>query len=335
MHTGRKYRLFEFVVWTRRSIYVLVLLSVVPALLYQGLGWRWLSIPWSVVFLLGTTVALSVGFKNLQTFNRNNDAQQVWSAIACASRVWGMVSRDLVEDAQRARSLMYRHLAWLTALRYEMRSARPWENTGKVQNREYKRYYRIAEHETPLESELAKYLPGEEIATILEAPNKAFAVLEMQDRATRSLAREGMLSAAGLAELQKLLRDFVDLQGRSERIKEFPYPRQYAFIHSLFVHVLCLFLPLGMMGEFDKLNAVVGGWAQGQMVWFGIPLSILISWMYISLDQVGESTENPFEGGPNDVPITHICRQAERDLRAMLNEPDSGLPAEGHERFVL
>ena len=58
----------------------------------------------------------------------------------------------------------------------------------------------------------------------------------------------------------------------------------------------------------------------GQYVWVGVPLSVLISWMYASLDQVGESTGNPFEGGANDVPITHICREIEGDLRKMIGE---------------
>jgi predicted membrane chloride channel (bestrophin family) len=30
--------------------------------------------------------------------------------------------------------------------------------------------------------------------------------------------------------------------------------------------------------------------------------------MYVSLDPVGESTESPFEGGANDVPISQISR---------------------------
>ena len=44
--------------------------------------------------------------------------------------------------------------------------------------------------------------------------------------------------------------------------------------------------------------------------------------MYVSLDQVGESTENPFEGGANDVPISQISRLVEIDLRQMLGETD-------------
>ena len=61
MHTGKSYRLPEFLYWTRRTIYVLVVVSVVPVALYQLAGWTWLVIPWGVVFLLGAlTFALQV-----------------------------------------------------------------------------------------------------------------------------------------------------------------------------------------------------------------------------------------------------------------------------------
>ncbi len=38
------------------------------------------------------------------------------------------------------------------------------------------------------------------------------------------------------------------------------------------------------------------------------------------LEQVGESTENPFEGNANDVPISQMSRTAEIDIREMLGE---------------
>jgi len=61
---------------------------------------------------------------------------------------------------------------------------------------------------------------------------------------------------------------------------------------------------------------------KGYMGWFVIPFSVLISWVYTSLDQVGESTENPFEGSPNDVPISQMSRTVEIDIREMLGETD-------------
>ena len=74
--------------------------------------------------------------------------------------------------------------------------------------------------------------------------------------------------------------------------------------------------------DFDKLNRGMKGFLQGNMVWLVIPFSVLISWVYTSLEQVGDSTENPFEGSANDVPISQMSRTAEIDIREMLGETD-------------
>ncbi|HVT32384.1 MAG TPA: bestrophin family ion channel [Rhodanobacteraceae bacterium] len=320
MLTGRPYTLPEFIVWTRRTIYALVVLSIVPAILYRFAGFTWLTIPWSVLLLLGTTVSLSASFKMLQTYNRMQDAQQVWASIVGSSRSWGAMCRDLVADREHARGLVYRHLAWLAALRHQLRRVMAWESTDKPYNAEYRRRYRIQEREESLEAELARYVDPDDAAEILSSRSSALQALGLQSRETKRLLGEGALTPASFAELQKVLRELQDAQGRTERIKNFPYPRQHAFVNTLFVRILCVLLPFGVMGEFARLDGVVEGWAKGNMIWFGVPLSILISWMYASLDRVGESTENPFEGGANDVPITRICREIEGDLRGMLGE---------------
>jgi predicted membrane chloride channel (bestrophin family) len=74
-------------------------------------------------------------------------------------------------------------------------------------------------------------------------------------------------------------------------------------------------LPFGLLREFDALNAFASGWMKGHMVWLVIPFSVMVSWMYTTLEQVGASTENPFEGGANDVPISQVSRMIEVELR--------------------
>jgi putative membrane protein len=265
-------------------------------------------------------VALSVGFKNLQTYNRMQEAQQVWVSIASSSRVFGTFCRDMIADRLAARVFVNRHLAWLATLRHEMRKHKPWEATDKPYNVEYRRRYTIPEREQTLASELSRFLSPEEAAQVLESRNQPYQALALQSADAKRLLDAGAITPAAFAEMQRALREFQDLQCKTERIKDFPYPRQHAFIHALFVRILCVLLPFGMISEFERLNDVVVGWASGHMVWLAIPLSLLISWMYISLDQVAESTENPFEGGANDVPITHMCEEVELDLREALGE---------------
>ncbi|MGH8026366.1 MAG: bestrophin family protein [Pseudoxanthomonas sp.] len=326
MHTGKSYKVSEFLIWTRRSIYAMALISLVPVVLYQVVGLKWLVIPWGVVFLLGTTVALTAGFKNTQTYNRTWEAQQVWTAISSTSRVLGALSRDFLDNPDHTRGIVYRHFAWLTALRYQMRVTRSWETLQtSAANAEYRKHYSVSEQETALQRELEKYVGRDDAASILASSNHATEALRVQSAALKRLLAEGAISTPYFIELQKILRELNDQQAKAERIKDYPYPRQYAIVNAIFVRILAVLLPVGMIGEFERLNSLAGGFMQGQMVWLVVPLSVLIAWMYISLDQVGESTSNPFEGGANDIPITEISRSLEADLRDMLGEV--GVPA--------
>jgi len=322
MYTGKSYKLTEFIIWTRKSIYLLLIMSVIPTVLYICFDLKWLGISWTVVALLGTATAFIVGFKNTQTYNRTLEAQQIWTAILSTSRSWGIMSRDLIDNTEISKVLIYRHFAWLTALRYEMRSYRVWENIERKHNAEYQQYYVIPERKHTIEKVLSDFLSSDELDYILKTRNKASQLLALQSKTVKELFKKEEIVILQLVDYQRTIKDFYALQGRSEHLKNSPYPRQYAIINALLVKLFCFLLPFGLLNEFDKLNANVGGFMHGKMVWLVIPFSVIISWMYVSLGQVGESTENPFEGSPNDVPISKICEMIEIDLREMLGETE-------------
>lgn len=322
MYIGKSYKVSEFLFWTRRSILWLLLLSTIPTILYQVFDIKWLSVPWPVVALLGTATAFIVGFKNLQTYNRTWEARQIWGAVMSSSRSWAMMCRDFIVDSNRSREIIYRHFAWLAALRYQLRSERSWETTNKAYNKEYKKLYTIPEKETAIELELLEYITKEEMEKVLPKNNKAIYLLSLQSDVLKNLYAEGLLDNFRFLGMHTVLREFSDHQGKSERIKNFPYPRQYAIINNIFVKLFCILLPFALLGEFNNLNDNISGVLKGYMVWFVIPFSVLISWVYTSLDQVGESTENPFEGSANDIPISQMSRAVEIDIREILGETD-------------
>lgn len=115
-------------------------------------------------------------------------------------------------------------------------------------------------------------------------------------------------------ELEKLLVEFYTQQGASERIKNFPCPRQYATLNKWFIKVFIVLLPFGMLQEFQKLG--------GNLIWLCIPFSALSSWVFTTMERIGESSESPFEDSANDLPIKAISRTIEIDLREMLGETD-------------
>lgn len=320
MHLGKAYKFSEFVIWTRRQVYWLLVWASVPVVLYQCLGLTWLSVPMPVVALLGTATSFIVGFKNVQTYNRAMEAQAVWTSILSASRLWGMIARDFIEDIERSKELVYRHLAWMTALRYELRQPRVWESMSQSFNIEYLRYYRIPEREIVIEEVMPDYLPKAELMPVLSSVSKATKVMSFQCAAIRRLHASGQIGTSFYMEMERALRDLIDQQAKAERLKNFPYPRQYATVNTLFVRFFCLVFPFGLLQEFDALNHGVTGLMRGNMIWLVVPFSVMVSWMYTSLEQVGSSTENPFEGGANDVPISMLCRNVEREMKEILGD---------------
>jgi putative membrane protein len=328
MHVGKSYKAYEFFTWSRRRMLALLVVSTGAVLLYQLAGFRGVLLPWTVVLLLGTTVALVTGFKITHTYDRSVDAQQAWSAIAASSRLWGVLCCDFL-SADASRGLIYGHIAWLTALRFALRSPRPWETANQRANVEFRRRrYRVLEQETTLREQLTANVSVKDAEKILRAANPAARALQIQSANLKSLLEADVLSIQSYLEMLKVLRDLNDHQSRNERIKNVPYPRQYAVVSRLFVVIFCILLPFGMIGQFAELNAGLEGIMKGNMVWLVVPFSVLIGWMYTSLDQVGDNTSNPFEGGANDVPISQISREIEIELRELLGEKSLPLPLE-------
>ncbi|MBA2961045.1 MULTISPECIES: bestrophin family protein [Ramlibacter] len=323
MHIGKSYRLGEFIAWTRRRLAILLLLSVLPVVLHQLAGWHWLALPWVLVAVLGAASSFIVGFKNAQTYGRTVEAQQVWTAIAAASRYWSLICRDFPTQAGHAAPLLQRHLAWLTALRFQLRRPRPWETAAVGADLAYRAgRFRVPEQDSALEMELGRHLAPPELATVMQARNKAALLLGLQSAAIRELYTRQLLVVLHHTEMQKTLRELVDQQARAERLKNFPYPRQYAIVNRIFVWTFAALLPFGLVGEFARLAAGAQGPVAAVLPWLAAPASLLVSWLYVSLDQVGASTENPFEGGANDVPITRICQVLAHELREMAGETD-------------
>ncbi|WP_153796920.1 bestrophin family protein [Foetidibacter luteolus] len=321
MHSGRQYSLSEFLVWTRRDIYWLVTLATIPTVLYQLAGCTWLAIPWVPIAMIGTAAAFIVGFRNNATYNRLWEARQIYGAIVNGSRTWGIMVKDFVtgtnsnELHEYHRQLIYRHIAWLTAMRFQLREPRAWENMMQENNREYRqKNFTVAELETKLDDELQKFLAEDELRYVLGKKNRATHVISLQSQQLRQLAQQGLLEPLRHIEMENMLRDFYEQQGKCERIKNFPYPRQFASINQFFIRLFVCMVPFGLLQEFQKLGE--------HFVWLTIPFSALVGWVFNAMEKVGESTENPFEGSANDVPITAMSRTIEIDLREMLDETD-------------
>jgi putative membrane protein len=164
------------------------------------------------------------------------------------------------------------------------------------------------------EAELERFITSEEFDRFANYKNTATQLIFQQGQELAELRRLNLIDDFRHMELQKLLNEFYDHQGKAERIKKFPLPRQYASMSFIFAGIFIFLLPLGMVSEFHKL----GHWA----IWLSVPFTVIVGWVYIMMELIGDYSENPFEGLGNDVPMLSICRTIEIDLKEMLGETE-------------
>lgn len=218
--------------------------------------------------------------------------------------------------------MIYRHIAWLYTLREQLLTPAQWEhiNLRGLHGRLARRRQRIGG--TGLfkdyldDKQKENYFFDDSQLTM--AANKATQLIHAQTLDLADLEEKGILHMRRQLEMQRVLSDFYDHQGRAERIKKFPLPRQYANLSFIFNCIFIFLLPLGIVAEFAKLGDAG--------VWLMIPFGTIVGWIYVVMELIGDYSENPFEGFGTDIPMLSICRTIEIDLLQMLGETDIPKP---------
>jgi putative membrane protein len=329
--------------WTRMDTMVFLAIAVVPVILYEVLGLTWLHVPWLPVALIGTAVAFLIGFQNNASYDRVWEARKIWGGIVNASRAWGIMvkkfisneaAKEKASDAELAsirKELIFRHIAWLTALRHAMRQERPWEvHLRSRTNREWAERIGVRERRFSVEEELSPYLSEEELVYIGPKSNKPTQILSLQATELRELNMRGLIKDFHDMEMDRTLVALYALQGQSERIKNFPYPRQYGTLISIFLWLFIILVPFGVMFEFHRIGEALQAshpLVGTHFVWLSVPFSAMVMWIFHTMERIGRASENPFEGTSLDVPITTISRGIEIELREMFDEDPALIPS--------
>ncbi len=358
MYTKRNYSLKDMLSWTRKYIIIFIILSLIPVTLYTGLRWYWLHLPWLPIGLVGTALAFIISFKNNASYGRLWEARKIWGGIVNTSRSFAMMCNDYITNQHASeklseeelfkirKQLILRHVAWMASLRHALRAPKPWEISYlNSSDRKYiDTYLKVKEHNVSLAEELEGYITEEEKQHILKQRNKQGACLKLQSKQLRELKEKGYIWEFSFLEIENQLVEMFTLQGKAERIKNFPYPRQFATLNRFFIWIFVFLIPYGMMSEFDEIGRQVvefmeqfqpypdGGYHHiieliGQhFVWFTVPFGVIISWIFHTMERIGEVSENPFEGTPNDIPITTMSRGIEIDIRQIIGDDENDIP---------
>jgi putative membrane protein len=303
------------------------------------------SIPWLPISVIGTAVAFYVGFKNSQAYDRMWEARKNWGGIVNDSRTWGMMVDGFIGNffVERKRSndeihnikqrLIYRHIAWMYAHRSQLLVATTWEHisqgghTAKIAQKYQEKFGLGLFGDEVMKTNLINFLPKHEYEKLKSCHNTATQIVNEQSRDLTMLRDESIIDDFRHMQLIGVLRSFYEFQGKNERIKKFPLPRQYANMSNYFVGIFVFLLPFGMIPELMKIDNLG--------FWISIPITVLIGWVYVMMEVVGDYSENPFQGMANDIPMMSLCRTVEIDLREMLGETELPQPIQAIDGVLM
>ncbi|WP_460622165.1 bestrophin family protein [Hymenobacter tenuis] len=314
--------------WSRRSLLVGLLYSAAIIVVYETTRIPF-ALPWQPISVIGIAVAFFLSFKNNSSYDRTWEARKIWGKIINESRTFAtailtMPGPEVSREWKKA--TIHRHLAWLLALKHTMRRARTWEHNEPIANLVYTPRFR-QECQDGMEPEVGPYLAAAELAQLKKYTNIPSQILKNQSLEIERLFNSGQLSDYKHVRLHTLIGNLYDLQGMTERIKNFPFPRQYASTGLWIMYIFCALIPFGLLDVFEQSRSL--------HYWLTIPFSTVIIWLYFLVDRIGDYSENPFEAAYNDVPISSIARTIEIDLREMLEEETIPEPYPVENGFLL
>lgn len=256
------------------------------------------------ISIIGSALAIFVAFKNNTAYQRWWDARSAWGLLANESRSFARMiitfskSQQEVEQLEEslqmefAKSVIYKQIAFVHALRIHLRRLDNWDY-------------------------LKRFLPEDEYDEVIKASNIPYQINLNIAFMIRRATTQNLLTWWYTSPLEESLNNFLKAYGISEKIKNTPLLRQYDIFTRLFVIVFIALLPFGLLDVFGTMD---------QSSWIMVPLSLIISFIFIVLERTGAANEDPFENRTTDVPLDSICNTIERDLREILGETE--LPPE-------
>ncbi|EZP50929.1 MULTISPECIES: bestrophin family protein [Sphingomonas] len=266
-------------VW--KPLVILFIWDVIVTVSYYALEFKAPSLP---LTLFGTVLALLIGFRDNSAYQRWWEGRVLWGAMINASRSLSREARNFLpadEAHDLRRTIVIRQIAYVNALRCQLRRQ-------------------------PVDEQVLKFLSRGEAEPALTRTNIANGLLDGTGRRVDDARRRGWIDTIQQTRMEATMVDIANAQGGMERIKNTPLPNQYRFFPTLFTHIFCILLPIGLV----------------ETLGYATPLgSTLAGLMFLAVLQIGDDLVDPFANTVHDVPLTAMCRTIEIDLLQSIGDP--------------
>jgi putative membrane protein len=256
------------------------------------------EMPLTIATFLGTAISVLLSFKMSQSYDRWWEARKIWGAIVNDSRSFVLQLQAFLkgEDLKPViRAMAYRQIAWCYCLGQSLRGLPPLGNCEEV-------------------------LSVEDQKRIAMFKNKPLALLQLNVLEIKRLRLQNELSDFENIQLNSTSVRFSDSMGAAERINNTVFPTVYRMFLHFTIYLFVVILSIALKD-----------------IWlvYEIPLLLLISFVFFTLEKTAYYLQDPFRNRPSDVPVTAIARTIEINIRQLLNEDELPEPVTKDEFYIM
>lgn len=140
-------------------------------------------------------------------------------------------------------------------------------------------------------------------ATLKKYKHKPNHISAMMYNRVNDLYKKGDFTGYQLMNLDKELKDFTDLIGACERIKNTPIPYSYSMYIKKFLFIYVITLPFAFITNFGYFTEII---------------VVLITFVLLSVELIAEEIEDPFGTDVNDLPTDELADKIKDNVQEIL-----------------
>lgn len=149
-----------------------------------------------------------------------------------------------------------------------------------------------------LEETDENFLPN--LRNVVHVPNRLSSMLYTR---VNDLYKSKAISGDQLFLLDKELKEFSDILGACERIKNTPIPYSYSMYIKQFIFIYVITLPMAFVTTSGYLT---------------VPIVVLITFVLLSVELIAEEIEDPFGRDINDLPTDELAEKITGNVREII-----------------
>jgi len=231
--------------------------------------------------ILGLVMSLLLVFRTNTAYDRWWEGRKAWGSLVNSSRnLASKLNALLPKNANAQRRTLQNYLAYYPkCLAFHLYS----EETRLALSNESSEEVGIPRH-------------------ITHQPNFVMSQIHTE---VFEIKNEGLLSSTDLLLLDQEIRNYAEVCGICERIKNTPIPYSYSSFLRKFILTYIITLPI-------VFSPTLGLYV--------IPFSIFIFYVLASLELIAEEIEDPFGGDENDIPTEKIASNIAKSVKEILQK---------------